>query len=170
MKSSILIVTGAAECVHDDIMAAPINNKLAWMAIGLDAVDKYLYPIDYVATFHPDEIPAIKERRAKIGGNTDYKVISHEDKNNPDIVIKDWWKPTGSSALLGIQAAIEVLGYQRIILCGCPLIGKSVKGNDYEVFRRGWENNIDKIKDFVRSMSGWTRDFLGAPTEAWLNS
>jgi hypothetical protein len=26
------------------------------------------------------------------------------------------------------------------------------------------------IRDNVRSMSGWTRDLLGAPTEDWLNS
>lgn len=166
--NNVLIITGAAECLHDDFRALPIINDVHWMAIGLDAVDKNLLYLDYMATYHPDEIPAIKARREAVGGNTDYKVISHEDRNKPDIIIKDWWQPSGSSALLGIQAALQ-LGYAKIILCGCPLIGKSGTGTDYSIFHKGFTAHLDKISNYVRSMSGWTKELLGFPTEAWLN-
>jgi hypothetical protein len=60
------------------------------------------------------------------------------------------------------------MGYQRIILCGCPLIGKNDKAGSYETFRRGWEARRQELEDRVRSMSGWTREYLGAPDREWL--
>lgn len=167
----LLIVTGSAPCVMQDISMLPYGLRVAdlhYMAIGLDAVDKYLYPILYVATFHPAEIAEILDRRRDCGGNTDYRVISHENRPEVDIFIADWWKPTGSSALLGAQAAMTVLGYERIILCGCPLEGRNGKGNSYESFRKGWETNRDKVLGKVTSMSGWTAQLLGMPTEEWI--
>ncbi len=180
----ILIITGSAACVLDDIrnignigdtMQHHVPNILVvpniqadFMAIGLDAVDKYAWLIEYVATYHPEKIDATRERRASIGGNTDYKLICHEERPGVDIVIKDWWKPSGSSALLGAQAALSVLGYKRIILCGCPLEGANQQGSSYVGFRGGWEKRKVELGDHVRSMSGWTREFLGRPTDEWL--
>jgi hypothetical protein len=167
---SILIITGAAPCILDDLTALAMDDSQAdFMAIGLDAVDKYSWPIKYMATYHPVEIPEIKARRESIGGNTDYIVISHEPKPGVDII-----EPllggecSGSSALMGAQAAIK-LGYRRIVLCGCPMTGKSVKNDNYETFRAGWEQKKKFLNGRVRSMSGWTKELLGAPTEEWLN-
>jgi hypothetical protein len=139
------------------------------MAIGLDAVDKYRWPIRYCATYHPAEIPEIRRRREACGGNGDYQIISHEQRGGVQIYIADWWKPSGSSSLLGVQAAIR-MGYTRIVLAGCPLTGKNAKNGDYENFRKGWEAHAKDLGDRVRSMSGWTLNFLGAPTDEWLLS
>ena len=165
-----LIVIGAAPCLKDDMQNAP-KADYDYMAIGLDAVDKYLGRIEYMATFHPDEIPAIKERRKASGGNIDYKVIKHNAANDTHEAdyIMEYWKPTGSSALLGVQAALGI-GYKKIILCGCPLEGENAKGDGYAFFQDGWKSNIDKVKDNVRSMSGWTKELLGAPDGDWLNA
>jgi len=167
---SILIITGAALCVLDDLTVLAMDETRAdFMAIGLDAVNKYPWPIKYMATYHPVEIPEIKARRESIGGNTDYIVISHEQKPGVDII-----EPllggecSGSSALMGAQAAVK-LGYRRIVLCGCPMTGKSVKNDNYETFRAGWEQKKKFLNGRVRSMSGWTKELLGAPTEEWLN-
>jgi len=166
-KNKCLIILGSAPCLMDDLDAMPWICLYDYMAIGLDAVDRYPAGLKYVATFHPAEITDIRKRREVYGGNTDYKVISHEPQNT-DIVIEDWWKPSGSSALLGVQAAIR-LGYDRIILCGCPLQGKDRHGGDYHtMFSKGWNDRIKEIKDHVRSMSGWTRELLGVPTEEWI--
>lgn len=167
-----LIITGSAECVNDDIEAMrPIGDlqPCDYLAVGLDAVDKYTWQIKYVSTYHEEEIPAIRERRKSIGGNTDYQVISHLAHPGVDICIADWWNPSGSSALLGVQAALR-LGYTRIILCGCPLEGKNPAGASYGNFREGWAPRKSELKDNVRSMSGWTAEFLGKPTEDWLNA
>jgi len=163
----VLIITGSARGVIDEIrQAKALLGAYDLMAIGLDAVDKYTEPIKYVATFHPAEIPAIRERRAGIG-NTDYAVISHHNNPGVDICIVDWWQPSGSSSLLGVQAAMRI-GYPKIIVCGCPLTGKNIDGGDYENFRAGWEKRLKTVAPYVRSMSGWTREKLGAPDEQWM--
>ncbi len=164
-----LLITGSHPDVLIDIAAVPRVCTYDLLAVGLDAVDKYPWPIKYVATYHPAEIPKIRERRERLIGLVDFAIISHEQRDHVEIYIADWWKPSGSSALLGVQAALG-LGYQKIILCGCPLTGKNLSGGGYETFRQGWEAHAGDLKDSVRSMSGWTADFLGHPTDEWLLS
>jgi hypothetical protein len=106
-------------------------------------------------------------KRNQIGGNIDYKVISHIQTAGVDIVIPNVG-PSGSSSLLGVWAGLE-LGYDRIVMCGCPLIGKNTFGRDYnKQYARGWVHACNRIKPFVRSMSGWTRDLIGKPTKEWI--
>jgi hypothetical protein len=164
-RNNVLIVTGSAPRVHDDIASARLLAPDAtYMAVGLDAVDLYIWRLEYVATYHPQEVAAIWARRSRAGGNTDYVVISHKTADGVDIVIP-FTGPSGSSALLACQAAIRVLKYAKIILCGCPLDDKK-----YQVFRLGWEhhNNRREVMGRVKSMSGWTRDHLGAPSKDWI--
>lgn len=158
-----LIIIGSAPCTEIDLAFVP-PLEADYMMIGLDSVEKYMGRVDYMATYHPAEIPQIIERRRKAGGNTDWQVISHEKRPGVDIVTPLKGKPSGSSAMLGIETAIK-LGHRKIICCGCPLDGD----RKYESFRRGWQERIDLIKDKVRSMSGWTRDLVGAPSVEWLN-
>lgn len=179
IEQNILIITGAAPCVLEDIDKAvsflslqPSAFSLDYMAIGFDAVDKYDWPIKYFATYHPSEIEMSMERRAKAGGNTDCLVIAHQQhpaKEGHDLVnmIIPCEPPSGSSSLLGVLAGIKY-GYKKIILCGCPLTGKNDKEYDYANFRAGWTAKLKEIKDVTRSMSGWTRDILGAVDKEWL--
>jgi hypothetical protein len=175
--TTALIITGSAPCVVEGIEAAlsflqssAFSLQTDFMAIGLSSVDKHLYHIKYMATYHPAEIPEIKKRREMAGGNTDYLVISHERRPDVDI-IEPFVPPTGSSAHLGALAAIR-LGYKKMILCGCPMRGDSPThaGSKYETFWAGWTAKIEIVKPYVRSMSGWTRELLGAPTEEWLKN
>ena len=157
--NSGLIIIGSAPCLEDDLSKIP-EGIWDYMAIGLDAINKHPGRIKYMATYHPLDIKEALSRRAKAGGNTDYKVISHQPGENIDIVYL-YKAPSGSSALLGILAGIR-LGYDKIILCGCPMDGA------YEQFRQGWQAHLDEYVGKVRSMSGWTRDFLSLPTDEWL--
>jgi hypothetical protein len=65
------------------------------------------------------------------------------------------------------------MGYKKIILCGCPMQGSNLtapKKAQYNCFQEGWLLFAKKMfEDKVRSMSGWTKDFLGYPTKEWLN-
>ncbi|MEN6375582.1 MAG: hypothetical protein ABFD75_12510 [Smithella sp.] len=184
INNKILVIVGSAPCVGDDLSALssiyqgmlPMysygNDRTACdvMLIGFDSVDKCLFPAKYFATYHPSEIVMSKERRAKEGGNTNWTIISHQQHEGlVNIIIPLVGVPSGSSALLGVHAGIQE-GYKKIVVCGCPLTGSNDKGNSYEIFRKGWEAKINEIKDYVRSMSGWTRDFVGAPTAEWLNT
>jgi hypothetical protein len=124
----------------------------------------------YFATYHPPDILPAKERRQRYGGNTDFEVISHQQFEGLVDRIIPLAGPSGSSAMLGVQAGLQK-GYERIILCGCPLSGGNDKGDKYESFRPGWEDqkNRKMVMGKVKSMSGWTAEFLGMPTEEWLN-
>lgn len=73
------------------------------------------------------------------------------------MLMRDAPTAMGSSSLLGVFAAFR-LGYPPagVILAGVPL------SEAYTHFRKGWVG----VKEFlvgVKSVSGWTRDFLGAP-------
>lgn len=69
-----------------------------------------------------------------------------------------------------------VLGYDRIVLAGCP---QDNSGHYYEpewmetehyatrTFRAQWEGPVWRGR--VRSMSGMTREILGGPDRDWLN-
>ena len=144
------------------------------MLIGLDSVEKYPGHAYYFATYHPSDIAQAIERRKAFGGNTDYTIISHQphldNATGRDMVglIIPFEPPTGSSALLGVLAGIK-LGYEKIIVCGCPLTGANDKAYDYAKFRPGWTAKLAAIKDVTRSMSGWTMELLGAPTAEWMS-
>lgn len=181
-----LIIIGSAPCLKDDFEAIEALLSLMrieadCMAIGLDAADGVSVPIRHVATYHNYELPAFNARRDKAGLNTDYLAHSHEAYRSTSTPIdgRTWpdrkpsgapwvdriWPyrpPSGSSAILGIEAGLG-MEYDKIIIAGCPLSGR------YEEFHKGWIARLDNIKNTVRSMSGWTRDLLGAPTKEWMN-
>jgi hypothetical protein len=169
-----MLIIGAASCGQEDIQSAieiirHAGRDYDVTIIGMDAAGMHVIPCEYVATYHPAEIQDIRTRREAIGGNLDYRLISHEGKQ-PGVDIVEPLNPgdrSGSSSLLGTLAALK-MGYGRIILCGCPLIGKNEHGGSYDSFRIGWTNKQKYLNDRVRSMSGWTKELLGAPTDEWL--
>ena len=169
-----LLIVGPAPSLKEDRKALErldveflLDRMAAYdvMAIGLDMAE-YIGRIDHVATYHSYELPDFRKRREAIGGNTDYETHSHEQFE--DLVNRLWpyVPPSGSSAMLGIEAGMG-MGYKRIVVAGCPLVDRK-----YTVtcdFRPGWIARYDVIKDAVRSMSGWTMELLGAPTKEWLD-
>jgi len=169
-----LIIIGSAPCAIDDVYAAIKMmesengySECHYCAIGLDAVNIARWPIQYFATYHPSEIADAHERRRQKGGNVDYTVISHVQHDDQVDMIVPFEQPSGSSALLGVLAGIK-MGYEKIIVCGCPLTGKNDKGYDYANFREGWKAKYDEIKAVARAMSGWPMELLGLPSKEWL--
>ena len=164
-----IVLIGAAERAKRDLDSFEVlcyNYDI--MAIGIDALKNCEQPVKYVATYHPEDIPLIKKEMLAKGFHG-YKII-HQDKIADVDIVELFVPPSGSSALLGTLAAIK-LGYTKIILTGCPLIGQDrTKAKfDYATFREGWKNKEVVVKSNVRSMSGWTAEFLGMPTTEWLN-
>ena len=170
LENRVLVVTGISQSVKDDFIAArAVCQQIPgdWMAVGAEAVD--LFPegwLMYMATYHPEDIPKGLERRKACGGNIDYKIVSHEEHEGIDIVVP-FDPPSGSSALLGSLAGLQ-LGYKKIILCGCPLRNEGALGREYQQYHKGWVAKYNFVMGRVKSMSGWTRDFLGEPTIQWL--
>lgn len=89
--------------------------------------------------------------------------------------VKPKWH--GSSGLYAAQIALEELGFDGVILAGCPmdaaagaLCQHSEMGDPTKVdrFKPEWARALPEISGRIRSMSGWTRDLLGAPSGEWL--
>lgn len=162
--NSILIVVGAAPNTLDDFKA---YSKLGFddfdiLVAGIDALKFVEPPVQYFATYHPGDLEKVQEKA--------FRIICNEQWQDMVDIIKPIdlrMEPSGSSALLGVLAGIDE-GYKKIILCGCPLQGKNKKKQHYETFQLGWIFHKDDVKPFVRSMSGWTKEFLGEPTKEWL--
>lgn len=162
-----LIILGSAPCCQEDLDRIPAHDRYDFMAIGLDALDIFHGPLKYIATNHPEDIQDIRaimqQRHEACGGNTDYKIISYKPGPGVDIV-QPLGPVSGSSSILGAVAGLA-LGYEKIILCGCPLTGNAPEGNPYEAFRPGWKVMEKELAGKVFSMSGWTHELLGGPAE-----
>lgn len=82
----------------------------------------------------------------------------------------------GSSGLLAVTVALHHLGCDRIVLAGVPLDKRSAHYDDPAPwleackYRNAWIQHRGEMRDTVRSMSGWTRELLGAPTEKWIDA
>jgi len=165
MKPILLI--GSAECWEKDLEEAKeIISEFDVMSVGDSCL--YYKEIKFFVTYHPVDIKGYRLQRIKFGGNLDYRVISHKLKTGVDIV-ENHVAPSGSSALLGAAAAIR-MGYKKVILCGCPMIGKVGGGyQPYDSFQKGWIARYNEIKSYVRSMSGFTANLLKRPDIWWLS-
>jgi hypothetical protein len=177
-----IILIGSAPCLYDDMEGVPgfwdwPPIDYDFMAIGFSAIerDPQLVPmVSCVAALDiGEDMPRIKQAM----GHRKYKIISWVNVDGVDIIVPLTQPPnpppagwSGSSALLGALGALQI-GYKKIILCGCPLIGKHPRtpGVKYEIYHEGWRRHEEAVRDKVKSMSGWTREFLGKPTEAWIN-
>lgn len=87
---------------------------------------------------------------------------------------------TGSSGMFATQIAITRLRCKRVVLCGVPMtrtphFDKSVvhrvgrpwmEAESY--WKNGWARYQDEFRGKVKSMSGRTRELLGAPTRRWV--
>lgn len=176
MKSRA-IVLGIAPCLESDLSQIKNLNEFDFFAVGLDCSDRVSFDIQHACSYHPYEFPEFRSRRAAINGNLDYKTHSHQNgviPQNGNVFKVDFIWPlvakapeSGSSSFLAAQAAVG-MGYEQVILCGCPMQGKNLimpKAEGYHVFQAGWIKHVDILQGRVRSMSGWTREFLGSPDD-----
>lgn len=172
-----LLIMGASPLMKDDcqrFLEIYKSEDVDYLAVGMDTMDRIDKDIKFFATYHVKDIFPAQERRFKMGYNMDFKIIAHipypkKTNNVVDFIIGiDLMKEkSGSSAMLGCLAGIEI-GYTKIILCGCPLEGKTASGLSYKQFQKGWTFHQNKVLGVVKSMSGWTKEFLGEPTREWL--
>lgn len=132
--------------------------------------------LDYWCTLHPAPardwvgIEAALRQRLKMGRNRP-EIWAHKRASGVDKDIPDW---AGASGLFGTKV-LRFEGFERIVLAGVPMNREGAHfyapDKPWETagsFHKGWEKHMDQIKPYVRSMSGWTKIRLGAPTAEWL--
>lgn len=131
--------------------------------------------LDYWCTLHPFKAgpwPGMAEalRRRQLAGRNKPQVWAHKVAPGIDRQTDDW---AGSTGLLCVKV-MRLEQFTRIVLAGVPM--SQAGGHYYDdqpwgaahVFRKGWSRKQRELAPYIRSMSGWTKDLLGAPTEAWL--
>lgn len=170
-----LVVVGCADCVWDDLKSISYRSK---HVLVLNDIGIY-FPgyMEHWATCHPNIINGGQKVRDQHRDHKDF--VTHiPDYAVPKIPGYIWTIPklAGTSGMFGVLIGLG-LGYKRIILAGIPLTCTAhfwypsvpVK-MDKKGIRQSWERISNLIfEGRVRSLSGWTKELLGEPTEEWLS-
>jgi hypothetical protein len=173
------LVLGAALCLFDDIEAALDMSPVEGVVAVKGAGKVWNGQLDAWVGLHPEMMLADYKVREARGYPRADKLYVH-DKAPIDSPLFDQridylfpgQTKSGSSGLFGVKVALE-LGFDRIVLCGVPLVreaGKIDKGEIWhgaDSYKAGWHQVLPQIAPYVRSMSGWTRQLLGAPDAAF---
>ena len=181
-----LVIIGASRNVWQDYWDAPTKqaDKMAVGNVSLFCPDK----LDYIASMHRECLSAMKELRqhtVRFKWHRNENPETHgygiwpKTFNGVQIpgkgIVDRAWTPTdlgmtpngGSSGLFAALVGLK-LGYDEIILCGCP----ADNGNFYDPEwvsdnftkkRKVWLGAKEFFDGRVKSMSGYTRSILGGP-------
>jgi hypothetical protein len=131
--------------------------------------------IDHWATMHPDLfklwVPGREAQGLAPAGaywHARHRIPWDGIESRP---IESWG---GSSGLLCVAVAYE-LGCERIVIAGVPM-HKHAQHYDIEKdwnearqYWPAWERWEPRMRGRVKSMSGWTRNLLGEPTQEWID-
>lgn len=167
-----LIALGGAEGVWDELEQARALCPDADIGAVNEAGRDYLGHLKLWASLHPEKLGRWQRERK---GNPDYIACAHKGHFDAriDLIANEIWY--GTSGLFLIQVAAIMFGYTRIIACGMPIADKphyfdQAQWDGVSRYRRGWTEAVQQpeLKDRVRSMSGWTRELVGEPTQSWL--
>jgi hypothetical protein len=178
----VLVIGRSAE-VWDEVAAAKkltaFDKVVAINVAGQDYPEHF----DYWVSFHPNFFEMWIRKRQKLGYpySTETTELWSGKLNGRQLgakTLREFVRYTdyrgGSSGLLATRVAHVVAKGDKIILCGIPM--ENTKRYDDQriwrealVYRQAWLDVIPKLRPFVRSMSGWTREQFGEPTREWLD-
>lgn len=172
------LILGGAECVYEDLQLAIKDFGQPDVVVAVKDIWIEYPKVDHVATFHIDRIPRELIRRRALG-YADPKVIwTYKGVREPrgiGIEVRKMHMRGGSSGLLGAFVALQVA--DRGVLAGIPMNPgmrhyHNRKGGkawgEARIYTPHWEHNLHFLTDRIKSMSGWTREKLGAPTKEWV--
>lgn len=184
------LVLGGAASVWTDVEASRELLGREWWDIVVAANDigcHWPHRLDHWATLHPEKMAAWIGARATNGHPPAGRIWTRTGRAVPTgryrvrieaSMIKS--PPGGSSGLLAVWVAFDA-GCDRLVLCGMPMDPsahfkestvhvKDRKWSSADSHWRAWtrEGTLKELRGKVRSMSGRTREKLGAPTPEWL--
>lgn len=172
------LILGGATAVWDEVLAWEEIYGKTWDGLVIAANDvgsHWPRHLDHWCTLHPEKMESWKKARAGYGLSDGYQTWGRRTQTL-DHQVRPW--AGGSSGMLAIQIASE-LGCVRAVLCGIPMtptphfIESTVHPNNKKWTAvaghwRAWVKHMDRMRGWVKSMSGETQVELGAPTLEWL--
>lgn len=184
MSAVNALVLGGAECVWDDVYELEQMVGEPWPGIIIavnDIGSHWPRRLDHWCTVHTEFFQMWKNDRSWRGYNMDFLSWSTKlRKREVGIVDRvcgnDWGQ--ASSGYLAVGVAKEV-GCNKVVLCGVPMtvtphFSESTFHEPKKPWAgaishwRHWQERADTLHGWVRSMSGNTRELLGAPDLDWL--
>lgn len=177
----LMMIAGSAECFRADLAA--LRRQLRGLRMPpVIAVNRQISDFDreIVAgvTLHPEKAPEFRKGRAQEKPWQLWTGREGDDQPGVDRTIDRHFAWHGTSALFGVQVALEHLRATKVVLVGCPIDGTAHyhgpetinDGGRLDWYREGWAKVPPHVRSRVRSMSGWSADFLGKPDRDWLRS
>ena len=172
------LILGSALCLWDDILAAQALGIYDGVVAAKDAGTQWKGQLDAWVSLHPERFERDIATRHALGYPAANRTYGHKAGLGYSHFTKfkfEGQKRSGSSGLFACKVAID-LGFDRLVLCGMPLLREAgrIDGKEHwngaSAFKEGFREAMPHLKDTARSMSGWTRAQLGEPTTSWLNS
>jgi hypothetical protein len=169
MAGRIALVLGGADCVWADAEAALDMGEFDGV-VGCNAIGRY-WPgrMDAWVSLHPEKFGPWCNRREADGLPPHAQRLGLTEVE-PRFVGQ---REPGSSGLFALKVALMDLGFNRAVLCGIPLdtrphFDSAPLWPAALNYRTAFLQAKPQFKRRARSMSGWTADQLGRPTEEWL--
>jgi hypothetical protein len=176
MKKSALVL-GGANNLHEDMAEALKLFKPAVLIATNNAGRDHQGPLDHWCSMHPDKLGNWVKERRKAGrpdAGTLWRPRHRPTPQGLDMQAVPSWG--GSSGLLAVTVALLALECDKVVLVGVPLERERAHYDDKRVwveadrYRSAWQRYLHAMSNKVKSMSGWTRQLLGAPDVEWFNA
>jgi hypothetical protein len=172
------LILASAKDVWDDLKAAQQLAEFDAVICVKRTGIVYNAPFFAWITLHPEWQNDFNAKRKSKGFELPERIVAHRAGKGVTYVMPEHSFPemngnSGSSGWFAVKYAYE-MGFEKIVLCGMGytrdsgrIDGKPVweSANNYCNHIRPTFKRLDGI---VKSMSGFTRDCLGSPTEQWL--
>lgn len=179
LADRVVAVCGNAHTVFDELEL--VRRKYDYedlVVFGVNDVGMFLPRLDHWLTLHWKKLPAWKAARWSSGFTSDTKYHSIVTGEAIDY---SWFGLNPLFALSGYFAAqvAYIMDARLIILCGCPgapvrRFFEAAPRSDFgygggttqsdDGVRQQFINEMNRVNDFkerLRSMGGWTRNYLG---------
>jgi len=174
LRGQPAIVAGNAKGVFEEVEAAKsILGRCVQFAAN--DIGVYLSHVDHMVSLHTPKLDhwtgLRRDATSKGYGNKDFRV--HDGGLYGEREWHQWTGLTPIMALSGLFAAqiAWLMGCSPIVLCGCPTDTSPCFWQSNDTLNGGYRkvqsqfkaevNRNPEFKAALRSMSGWTKEFLG---------
>ena len=182
MKTALIV--GCADCLWDDVKTAHALGKYdATYCVKMAGI-YWPHKFQTWVSLHPEWQAGYEGERKERGYPDGYETVGPlqgevgmHAKHKVDRRVSYRFPGSNASASSGIYAAKVAMedGYGRIVLAGIPMQAEQnhfIRGKEWkqcDSFIVGLYAAIPFLDGKVKSVSGLTRELLGAPTKEWIS-
>lgn len=175
----IALCLGGAAGVQEDWAAALAIGDFDFIVACNDVGTIWPGRLDAWVTLHPEKLTEWRDQRRANGHPDAARYLVHGYNVPLWSELVEFRFPgqgdSGSSGMFTAKAALIDLGADRAVLAGIPMnraphFFDSQTWQSAGGYREIWNQVPAEYRARIRSMSGWTAEYLGYPTTEWLAS